>query len=246
MKAIIFAAGLGSRLKPLTDNTPKALLTVNGKPLLAHAIEKLQHAGVTEIIVNVHHLAEQIVAYLENNHHHGVMFSISDEYDLLLDTGGGLKKAAPFFNDGQPFFAYNVDILTDMDLSAMMDFHCKHDALATLAVSDRATARYLLFDNNRRLKGWTNVKTDEVIPQNADLQYLRKRAFSGIHIINPKLLHLLDGEGNFPIIPEYLRLCAEHLILGYDHTGDYWIDMGKMESVTRYALRVSFSTGKTH
>ena len=239
MKAIIFAAGLGSRLKPLTDNTPKALLRVEGKPLLAHAIEKLQQAGVTEIIVNVHHLAEQIVAYLENNHYHGVTFSISDERNLLLDTGGGLKKAAPFFNDGQPFFAYNVDILTNMNLSAMMDFHRKHGALATLAVSDRATARYLLFDDDRYLKGWTNVKTGEIIPQNADLQHLHKRAFSGIHIINPKLLHLLDGEGNFPIIPEYLRLCAEHPILGYDHTGDYWMDMGKIESVTRYALHVT-------
>jgi len=233
MKAIIFAAGLGSRLKPLTDNTPKALLIVNGKPLLAHAIEKLQHAGVTEIIVNVHHLAEQIVAYLENNHYHGVTFSISDERDLLLDTGGGLKNVVSFFNDGQPFFAYNVDILTDMDLLAMMDFHRKHDALATLAVSDRATARYLLFDNDQRLKGWTNMKTGEVIPQNADLQCLHKKAFSGIHVINPELLHFLDKEGNFPIIPEYLRLCSAHLILGYDHTGCCWIDMGKLESVTR-------------
>ena len=230
MKAIIFAAGLGSRLKPLTDNTPKALLKVNGKPLLAHAIEKLQHAGVTEIIVNVHHLAEQIISYLENNPYPKIRFSISDERDLLLDTGGGLKKAANFFNDAQPFFAYNVDILTDMDLSEMMDFHRKHGALATLAVSDRATARYLLFDNDMRLKGWTNVKTGEVIPQNIDLKPLRKKAFSGIHVINPDLLRFLDKKGNFPIIPEYLRLCSEHLILGYDHTGSHWMDMGKPEA----------------
>ena len=230
MKAIIFAAGLGSRLKPLTDHTPKALLKINGKPLLAYAIEKLQQAGVTKIIINVHHLAEQIVSYIENNHYHEVTFSISDERDLLLDTGGGLKKSADFFNDNQPFFAYNVDILTDLDLSEMMNFHRKHNALATLAVSDRITARYLLFDNDMRLTGWTNVKTGEKIPQNIDLKHLQQRAFSGIHIINPKLLPLLDKDGNFPIIPEYLRLCTEHHIIGYDHTGNHWIDMGKPES----------------
>ena len=230
MKAIIFAAGLGSRLKPLTDHTPKALLKVNGKPLLAHAIEKLQQVGVTEIIVNVHHLAEQVVLWLENNHYHGVTFSISDERDLLLDTGGGLKKAAAFFNDDQPFFAYNADILTDLNLSEMMNFHCKHHALATLAVSERATARYLLFDNAKRLKGWTNIKTGETIPQNIDVERLKKTAFSGIHIIDPKLLYLLNKEDAFPIIPEYLRLCSEHSIIGYDHTGNYWMDMGKPEA----------------
>ncbi|MCL2511597.1 MAG: nucleotidyltransferase family protein [Bacteroidales bacterium] len=233
MKAIIFAAGLGSRLKPLTDHTPKALLKINGKPLLAHAIEKLQHTGVTEIIVNVHHLAEQVVFYLENNHYHGITFSISDERDALLDTGGGLKKAAAFFNDGQPFFAYNADIITDLDLSAMMDFHRKHRALATLAVSKRATARYLLFDDAMRLKGWTNVKTGETIPQSIDTEHFRQMAFSGIHIINPSLLHLLEKNGNFPIIPEYLHLCTEHSIIGYNHTGSYWMDMGKPEGGAR-------------
>jgi NDP-sugar pyrophosphorylase family protein len=229
MKAIIFAAGLGSRLKPLTDHTPKALLKINGKPLLAHAIEKLQQVGVTEIIVNVHHLAEQIISYLGNSHYQGITFSISDERDLLLDTGGGLKKAAPFFNDEQPFFAYNVDILTDLNLSEMMNFHCKQNALATLAVSERPTARYLLFDDAIHLKGWTNVKTGETIPQNIHVEAFRKKAFSGIHVINPKLLRLLDKEGNFPIIPEYLRLCSEHAIIGYDHTGGQWMDMGKKE-----------------
>jgi NDP-sugar pyrophosphorylase family protein len=231
MKAIIFAAGLGSRLKPLTDNTPKALLKVNGKPLLAHAIEKLQQAGVAEIIVNVHHLAEQIIVYLENNPYSGIIFSISDERDLLLDTGGGLKKTATFFDDDQPFFAYNVDILTDLDLLEMMRFHCKQNALATLAVSDRVTSRYLLFDDNMHLKGWTNVKTGEIIPENIDLTCLQKKAFSGIHVINPKLLRYLNKEGSFSIIPEYLRLCPKHLIIGYDHTGSRWVDMGKPESV---------------
>jgi len=221
---------LGSRLRPLTDHTPKALLKINGKPLLAHAIEKLQNAGVTEIIVNVHHLAEQVIFWLENNHYHGITFSISDERDALLDTGGGLKKAAAFFNDGEPFFAYNADIITDLDLSAMMDFHRKHRAWATLAVSERTTARYLLFDDAMRLKGWTNVKTGETIPQGIDTEHLRQMAFSGIHIINPSLLHLLEKNGNFPIIPEYLRLCTEYAIVGYDHTGGYWMDMGKPEA----------------
>ena len=230
MKAIIFAAGLGSRLKPLTDNTPKALLKVRSKPLLAHAIEKLQQSGVTEIIINVHHLAEQIIEYLKHVQYQGITFSISDERDLLLDTGGGLKKAAHFFNDNQPFFAYNADILTEMNLSEMMHFHRKQNVLATLAVSNRNTARYLLFDENKRLKGWTNMKTGEVIPQNIDIKQFQKRAFSGIHIINPKLLSLLDKTGNFPIIPEYLRLCTEHLIAGYDHTGCCWKDMGKPEA----------------
>ena len=230
MKAIIFAAGLGTRLKPLTDNTPKALLKVKGKPLLAYAIEKLQEAGVTKIIVNVHHLSEQIISYLENNPYPKIEFSISDERNLLLDTGGGLKKVATFFNDVQSFFAYNVDILTDMNLSEMMDFHCKHNALATLAVSDRVTARYLLFDNDSILKGWNNVKTGEVLPQNINVECLHKKAFSGIHIIHPDLLRFFDKEGNFPIIPEYLRLCTKHHIIGYDHTGSQWMDMGKQES----------------
>jgi NDP-sugar pyrophosphorylase family protein len=234
MKAIIFAAGLGSRLRPLTDNTPKALLKVNKKPLLAHAIEKLQQAGVTEIIVNVHHLAEQIISWLENNPYEGITFFISDERDLLLDIGGGLKRAAPFFDDGQPFFAYNVDILTDLDLLHMLQVHRNKNAMATLAVTDRITTRQLLVDNKKRLKGWRNTKTRERIPPTIDSTLFQKKGFSGIHIINPELLPLLDKEGCFPIIPEYLRLCEEHLIVGYDHTGGYWRDMGKPEAFNAF------------
>jgi len=230
MKAIIFAAGLGSRLKPLTDSTPKALLKVNGKTLLAHAVEKLQEAGVTEIIVNVHHLAEQIISYLKHNSYHRIKFTISDERDLLLDTGGGLKKAAVFFNDNCPFFAYNVDILTDLNLSEMLRFHCTHNPLATLAVSKRETDRYLLFDDKMHLKGWTNVKTGETLPQNIDIERFEKRAFSGIHIINPDLFLFLNKTGCFPIIPEYLNLCNKHRIIGFDHSGCRWKDMGKPEA----------------
>lgn len=230
MKAMIFAAGLGSRLRPLTDHTPKALLEVAGKPLLGYAIEKLVAAGVTDIIVNIHHLGAQIAKHLSEGRYPGINIVTSDEQDLLLDTGGGLKNASWFFDDGKPFYVYNADVLTDMDLSAMMNLHCRSEALVTVAVSDRHTARYLLFDDTMRLHGWTNEKSGTSIPEEIDVHAFNKRAFSGIHIIDPAFLPLLDTAGAFPIIPEYIRWCKEYKIMGYDHTGAAWLDIGKPES----------------
>jgi NDP-sugar pyrophosphorylase family protein len=230
MKALILAAGTGSRLKPLTDVTPKALLPICGKPLLYYAIEKLAAVGVTEIVVNVHHLANQVIAYIQNMRFFGVQLFISDERDDLLDTGGGLKKAAAFFNDNHPFFVYNVDVLTSLNLSEMFQFHLQHEALVTIAVSHRDTSRYLLFDDNMYLHGWADVKKNIHIPEDIQSCRFRKKAFSGIHVIHPKLFELIDKEGSFPILPEYIRLCAQYPIIGFDHTGAQWLDVGKPES----------------
>ena len=158
MKAMIFAAGLGSRLRPLTDERPKALVELNGKPLITGVIEKLAAAGVTEIVVNLHHFADELRQYLAKNDF-GLPIHFSDEKKLLLDTGGGLKKAAEFFKDGGPFFAYNVDILTDIDLTKLYHQHLENKALATLAVRKRKTSRYLLFDKDFKLQGWENILT---------------------------------------------------------------------------------------
>lgn len=230
MKAMILAAGLGSRLRPLTDDTPKALLKVAGKPLLCHAIEKLAAAGVVEIIVNVHHHADQIEDFLAENPYPKIRFSISDERAELLDTGGALKKAEHFFAPKEDFFLYNADVLTALDLSEMLDFHRKNRALATLAVADRTTQRYFLFDDENRLHGWTNIKTGKTIPENLNILQYRKLAFSGIHIINAELLPLIDKTGAFSIVPEYLQISENHAIMGFEHPAALWLDAGKPES----------------
>lgn len=233
MKAMIFAAGLGTRLKPLTDNCPKALVEVNGTPLLEIVIRKLKHYGFNDIIVNVHHFADKIETFLEANHNFGINITISDERDELLDTGGGLKKTAPFFNDNQPFLVYNVDILSNINLKALYDYHTGTKALATLAVSNRNTSRYLLFDNDNTLSGWQNIKTNEAIIKRGQQKDLTPLAFSGIHIIDPKIFSLINQKGKFSITPLYLELAEKHAIKGYIHTNDFWLDAGKPESLER-------------
>ncbi|MBN1462488.1 MAG: nucleotidyltransferase family protein, partial [Paludibacteraceae bacterium] len=161
MKAMLFAAGLGTRLKPLTDTMPKAMVPIAGKPLLEHVIKKLIAAGFNEIIINVHHFSEQIVSFLKANNNFGVRIELSDESDLLLETGGGIKKAAAFFDDGMPFLVHNVDILSDVDLCALYNSHVQQNAMASLLVSKRATSRYLLFNAENNLQGWINEKTGE-------------------------------------------------------------------------------------
>ncbi|MDR0364058.1 MAG: nucleotidyltransferase family protein [Bacteroidales bacterium] len=229
MKAMILAAGLGSRLRPLTDETPKALLKVTGKPLLSYAIEKLAAVGVTDIIVNAHHHAEQIERYVTENPYPDINLFLSDEKDQLLNTGGALKKAQWFFAPDENFFLYNADILTNINLLEMMDYHLRNNALATLAVSERITQRYFLFDEQNILRGWTNIKTGELIPESLIAAQYNKLAFSGIHLINSKLFSMIEKTGTFSIVPEYLRLCRNHTIMGYNHTGSLWLDIGKPE-----------------
>ena len=228
-RAMILAAGLGTRFKPWTDRHPKALALVNGKSLLQRNIEYLQSYGIRDIVVNVHHFAGQIEEALAINQGWGSHYIISDETAAVLETGGGLRKAAPFLENA-PFVLMNVDILTDMDLSAMISDHLLNGPLATLAVTNRITSRYFLFDEKDELCGWRNVKTGQermARPAAASVQ----KAFSGIHVIDPSIFFLMTMEGKFSMVDVYLELAAGHSIRGYDHSHSRLIDVGKPESV---------------
>lgn len=225
MKAMIFAAGKGTRLKPLTDHTPKALIKINGVPMLEVIIKKLIDIGVNEIIINVHYLADQIIAFLNNNNHFGIRIEISDETNNLLDTGGGLKKASWFFNDNEPFILHNADIISNINLAEMLSFHKNNNALATLAVRNRISSRYFLFNDELCLCGWENTITTEKILTKPANEY-NKMAFSGIHIINPDLFKHIKNEGFFSIIQSYIEISKTEKIKAYQHDSSYWFDLG--------------------
>lgn len=227
MKAMILAAGLGTRLKPLTDTLPKALVVVEGKTLLEHAVEHLVRHGFDDLIVNVHHFGDLIRDFIAERNQFGVRITFSDETGELLDTGGGLKKAAWFFNDGNPFILRNADILSDLDLTTLMKAHSESDALATLAVRQRTTSRYLLFDEENLLRGWLNESTGERKIVGGDGENLRKLAFSGIQAIDPALPGLISETGKFSLTPMYLRLAAHHRICGFEENASRWEDAGK-------------------
>lgn len=230
MKAMIFSAGLGTRFKPWTDKHPKALALVNGKSLLQKNIEYLQQYGVKDIIVNVHHFADQIVDAIQANNGWGSNVIISDETNEVLETGGGLLKAKELFTPGEKFMTCNVDILTDLDINKLLAFHELHKPLLSFAVTNRKTSRYLLFDENNRLCGWRNTKTGEekiAIKKNNLVQ----KAYSCVVIFEHEIFNLIPFTGKFSLIDVYLNLAANHLILGYDHTGDRLVDVGKTEAV---------------
>ena len=232
---MIFAAGLGTRLKPLTDHMPKALVPVAGKPMLEHVIEKLKAAGFDEIVINVHHFANQIIDFLKEKNNFGITIHISDETDFLLDTGGGIKKAAPYFDE--PFLIHNVDILSNTDLKALYNYHLQSGNDATLLVSPRQTTRYLLFNSDRRLCGWINKDTLQTKPEGFIYQpnVQKEYAFSGIHIISPGLFKYMDEKlnGKFSIMDFYLQLCQEALIGGYVKEDLQLIDIGKPETLAK-------------
>ena len=231
---MILAAGLGTRLKPFTDKHPKALAMVNGKSLLQRNIEYLQKIGITEVLVNVHHFASQIIDAINTNNGWGSTVTISDETDAVLETGGGLKKAAWYFKNETSFLLINADILTNLELDALVAQHTNTGALATLAVSDRNSSRYFLFDEAGKLCGWKNQNTGEYKPvhlNDSNTEYLQAKAFSGIQVIDTKLLALMQREGKFSMVDVYLDLCATHTILAYDHTGATLLDVGKPESL---------------
>ena len=235
-QAMIFAAGLGTRLKPLTDTMPKALVRIGGEPLIKHVILRLKEAGFQRIVVNVHHFAQQIIDYLEENEHFGLDIRISDETEQLLETGGGIKKARDLFDPHSPVLIHNVDILSNVDLTAFYDHACSSGAEATLLVSERQTKRYLLFDDEYRLVGWTNKETGEVkSPHNwvkDELQSLQMLAFSGIHVFSPALFPMMDQwPDRFPIIDFYLKACATHPLSGYVADNLRMIDVGKLDSL---------------
>lgn len=234
VKAMLFAAGLGTRLKPFTDQHPKALALVNGRTLLEHNIRYLQKAGIQEVVVNVHHFAEQIEQLLLAHHGFGSTVHISDERSEVLETGGGLMKAAPFFTEGD-FVVMNVDILTDLDLAPMIAAHRAQQSLATLAVMNRPSSRQLLFDSDMQLCGWKNTQTGELRIAHASPGQ-KEFAFSGIQVINSSFLPLVRQQGKFSIIDTYLDLAATKPIAGFDHTGSQLLDVGKPESLVRAEL----------
>lgn len=238
MNAMIFAAGLGTRLRPLTNDRPKALVEVNGKTLLEHNILKLKDAGFDHIVVNIHHFGEQIVDFLRAHDHFGIDIRVSDERRQLLDTGGGIKRAIPLFNTSDPILIHNVDILSHIDLGQLYARHLQNKTAgdgravgATLAIHRRQTSRYLLFDDTR-LCGWTNVKTGEVKGREGE-----PYAFAGIHVIDPDLFpYLLAREADvFSIIDFYLDVCRDIVLAGQDVTGCEWVDCGKPEALVRAA-----------
>jgi len=240
MKAMIFAAGLGTRLKPLTDTMPKALVPVAGKPLLQHVLNKLESAGYDDVTVNVHHFAGQIENYLSEGPgiaaEPGRGIHVSDERELLRDTGGGIFHARRYL-EGEPFLVHNVDILSNLDLKAFAA-SVRPDDLATLVVSPRETSRYLLFNDDMRLVGWTNIKTGEVKSPFSDLDVAscRRFAFSGIHIISDRVFSVMEKkeacDGAFPIIDFYLKAAAEYPIRGYVPDDLKMVDVGKLDTLS--------------
>ncbi|HXB94085.1 MAG TPA: nucleotidyltransferase family protein [Puia sp.] len=233
-RAMILAAGLGTRFKPWTDQHPKAMALINGKSLLQRNIEWLRHYGVDDVVINVHHFAGQILEALQTNRGWGSRITISDETSAVLETGGGLKKARPWLEDA-PFVLLNVDILTDMDLGEMIRDHLEHRPLATLAVTDRTTSRYFLFDRQDHLCGWTNVQTGERRMARQPEGEPMPKAFSGIHIIEPEIFPLIEREGKFSMVDLYLDLAAKHSIRGWDHSRSLFIDVGRPSSAEEAA-----------
>ena len=235
MKAMIFAAGLGTRLKPLTNTMPKALVPILKKPLLEHVIEKLKGAGFDEIIINIHHFGEQIIEFIEAKESFGIKIKFSDERKRLLDTGGAIKKASWFFDKDEPILIHNVDILSNIDIEEVYNQHIKRKSLATLVVSNRDTARYLLFDKKDNLKGWINKKTSKTKSPIEDFNpsNYRELAFSGIHVISAKgLVNEMDRfPDKFSIIDFYLSLCNRANIKAYLSNEKSMIDVGKLDSL---------------
>lgn len=231
MKAMIFCAGLGTRLKPYTDSVPKALVQLAGKPLLTHVIERLKTFGVDEVVVNVHHFANKVEAFIADRNSYGIKVSISDERDMLLDTGGGLKKAADLLNDGKPFIIHNVDIMSDINIAELYKKHQEGGAVATLAVSNRMSSRYFLFDEDMQLVGWKNIKSNEQKISRVGDTYI-PFAFNGIHVVSPQIFELMDGfDGKFSIVDLYLHLAKTESIKGYDVSKNRIIDVGKPASL---------------
>lgn len=233
MKAMIFSAGLGTRFKPWTDNHPKAMALVNGKSLLQRNIEYLQHYGIKDVIVNVHHFANQVEEAIAKNNGWGSLITISDERKMLLETGGGLLQAKHLFTPGEKFITCNVDILTDLNIEELLAFHKSHNPLLSFGVTNRKTSRYFLFDNKSRLCGWRNKNTGEekisILKPG-----LEEKAYSCVVIFDYAIFELMEQygfSGKFSLTDVYLKLAADYLIMGYDHSGDKLVDVGKPESV---------------
>lgn len=239
MQAMIFAAGKGTRLKPITDTMPKAMVEVDGQPLIRRVIDKLKKAGARRIVINVHHFASQITDYLKANDNFNMDIRISDESEQLLETGGGIRKAAPLFDAQLPILIHNVDILSNVDLKRLYQMAAKEEnderqVDAVMLVSHRVTKRYLLFDKDMHLVGWTNIETGEVKSPYPDLKVedCQKYAFAGIHVISPRLFPLMsDFPEKFSIIDFYLKACSTRRIVGYVKDNLQLMDIGKLDTL---------------
>ena len=236
INAMIFAAGLGTRLQHYTKNCPKALVNLNGKPLLEHCIVKLKDFGVNRIVINVHHFANQIEAFLVSKDNFGIDIRISDERKLLLDTGGAINHAKSLFIPNAPILIYNVDILSSLNLNELVVFHRNRQALATLNLRDKNTNRYLCFDEDDMLCAWKNDDTKEEKIVNENHLNSNAYSFSGIHLIDYKLLDLIEEVGVFSIIDLYLRLAKRYRIVGHYDSSDLWMDLGKPEALQKAEL----------
>lgn len=230
MKAMIFAAGLGTRFKPWTDKHPKALALVNGKSLLQRNVEYLQQYNITDVVVNVHHFSDQVIDAIKKNNGWGSHISISDETDEVLETGGGLLKAKNLLQNEEPFITLNADFLTNLNINSLLAFHKNKQALISFGITNRKTSRNFLFDEDDRLCGWRNNATGQekiTVPKNN----LKEMAYSCVVVFNPQIFQLIPQRGKFSLVDTYLSLAAEHPIYGFDHTGDKLVDVGKPESV---------------
>jgi NDP-sugar pyrophosphorylase family protein len=235
---MVLAAGLGTRLRPLTNDRPKALVEVAGRTLLELTLARLRAFGIQDVIINTHHFADRIAAYLHSHENFGMHIETSYE-EILLDTGGGIKKTAHFFSDSdEPFLVHNVDVLSTIDLNQMLQFHKERHALATLAVQNRSTSRYLLFDENGLLCGRRAGLVDEpeLVRQ---VSWTQALAFCGIHVLSPRIFSVIEQEGTFSIIPLYLRLAERNeVVTAYRADQFYWRDLGRLEQIERAALEI--------
>ncbi|MCQ2298425.1 MAG: nucleotidyltransferase family protein [Bacteroidales bacterium] len=233
MEAFVLAAGLGTRLRPLTNSRPKALVEVDGKSLLEINLEKIIAAGASRIVVNVHHFGEQIIEFLHSRTWDCEVV-VSDERGMLLDTGGGLKKAQRLFSGKEPVLIHNVDILSRIPLTEMADQHIADNCLATMAVSERDTSRYLLFGHDKRLIGWHKKGTEEYLWADKPMEDYKPMAFSGIAVVSPEFFDMLpDAERPYTIIPCYVHAAKDHVIKGFEHNAEDWMDVGKPETLAQ-------------
>ena len=238
MKAFILAAGLGSRLAPLTADKPKALVEFNGKPMLQGVIERLKKQGFNQFLINIHHFGDLVEDFLFKHDNFGVDIEVSDERDLLLDTGGSLVKASWFFEGQEPVLVHNVDIYSDDDFVKLMDLHRDSGALISLAVRNRNSSRKLLFDESMKLTGWKNTKTHEYIWVKGQTDKVKDWAYSGIYVASPGFPSLIKQSGSFPVVPVWLALAKEYLIKGVEHNQGFWFDLGSAEKITEAESQV--------
>ena len=229
---MILAAGLGSRLKDLTKNTPKALIKIKDKTLLEIVVSKLKSQGILDVIINVHHFAQQIIDFVESRNNFDINIEFSKETELL-DTGGGLKKASHFFDDGLPFLLHNVDVISNINIAKMLEFHKNKNLMVSIAVRSRKTSRYFLFDEKNRLSGWKNENSGEQKIVRASSQKLIPFSFMGIHVISPQVFKYFPNKDKFSIVDFYLDIAAENKILGFKADKYSWVDCGKPENLTQ-------------